>query len=491
MKILRFVVFVFMCLVMSSCTRITKKNSAKYDIDNILNKDDPVTINMWHYYTASQKDKFDKLVENFNASEGAKYGVYVRSIRKAGNASEISAFLADALDKKIEADEIPDIFSAYPDTAYEFNEKDLLLDLSDFFTEKEKEEYVRSFLYSSGFGVKNEIKLFPVAKATEVLVVNKTEWKPFADVMGVSYNDLATWEGLVKVAEQYYKWTDSLTDEPNDGKPFFGRDALSNYILIGTYELGKSIFNVLENGDVNFVLDKKVMKTCWDNYYVPFVKGFFTAKGRFRSDDLKTGDIIACITSTSSAIYLPSKVIDDSANFTPVDLQVLPVPHFKDATNKAIVQQGAGMAVLKSSLKRETASVLFLKWLTDMQKYSEFAVSTGYLPVKKKELESKAVTEAFCSDGVCILPVVQDSLKVSLEAIKSMDIYFQPAFKNSDKARNLLADLLQEKAEKDRAEVLESIKAGKNYDEALKKFLSDNGFEEWLKELEEKLFGLK
>ena len=491
MKILKFVVFVSIWLLMCSCVRITKKNAAKYDIENILNKDDPVTINIWHYYSASQKEKFDGLIDSFNASEGAKYGVYVRGIRRAGNASEISAFLADALAQKLGADEIPDIFSAYPDTTYEFNEQDRLLDLSDFFTEKEKGDYVRSFLYSSGFGVKNEIKLFPVTKSTEVLIVNKTAWKPFAESMGVSYNDLITWEGLVKVAELYYKWTDSLTDEPNDGKPFFGRDALSNYILIGTYELGKNIFNVLENGDVDFVLDKKALRTCWDNYYVPFVKGFFTAKGRFRSDDLKTGDIIACITSTSSATYLPSKVMDASGNFNPVDLHVLPVPHFRKAKHKAIVQQGAGMAVLKSSLKRETASVLFLKWLTGMQKYSEFAVSTGNLPVKKKEFEAESIAAAFCADDISILPIVQDALKVGLEEIKSLDIYFQPGFKNSDKARNLLADLLQEKAKEDRAKVLEKIKAGENYNEALNEFLRDSCFEEWLKELEKKLYNLK
>lgn len=492
MKILKLFIFCIVCLLISSCSRrLSEVNGVKYNIDEVLNKNEPITINVWHYYSASQKEKFDNLIDNFNASEGAKYGVYVRGIRRAGNASEISSFLADALSQKLGADEIPDIFSAYPDTAYDFNKQDLLLNLADFFTEKEKDEYVKSFLYSSGFGVKDEIKLFPVAKATEVFVLNKTAWKPFAEAMGVSYRDLVTWEGLVKVAELYHNWTDSLTAEPNDGKPFFGRDALSNYILVGTYELGNSIFNVLENGDVEFVLDKKTLRTCWDNYYVPFVKGFFTAKGRFRADDLKTGDIISCVTSTSSAIYLPAKVMDSAGNSTFIDLDVLPIPHFRNTKRKTIVQQGAGMAVLKSDIKRETAAVLFLKWLTEMQKYSEFAVSTGYLPVKKKELETESLTAAFCTDNICILPVVQDALKISMETMKSLDLYFQPAFKNSDKARNILADLLQERAKRDRAKVLEKIQAGQKYNEAVNEFLSDNVFEEWLKELEKQLFDLK
>ncbi|UTC67702.1 MULTISPECIES: extracellular solute-binding protein [unclassified Treponema] len=493
MKILKLLVFCFVCLfVCCSCGgSLSGNNAVKYDVDNVLSKNEPVTINIWHYYSAAQKEKFDRLVDSFNASEGAKYGVYVRGIRRAGNASEISSFLEDALAQKLGADEIPDIFSAYPDTAYKFNEQDLLLDLSDFFTQKEKDEYVTNFLYSSGFGIKNEIKLFPVAKATEVFVLNKTAWIPFAESMGVSYSDLLTWEGVAKVAELYYKWTDSLTVEPDDGKPFFGRDALSNYILTGTYEMGNNIFNVLENGDVEFLLDKKVLRTCWDNYYVPFVKGFFTAKGRFRSDDLKTGDIIACVTSTSSAIYLPSKVIDSSGNFNPIELEVLPIPHFKNAKHKTIVQQGAGLAVLKSNIKRETASVLFLKWFTDMQKYPEFAVSTGYLPVKKKELEKEAFIAAFCSDDACILPVIQDALKISIETMKTSELYFQPGFKNSNQARNILSDLLQEKAKKDREKLLAKIKAGKNYNEAVKDFLGDDDFEAWFEQLGKKLFDLK
>lgn len=86
---------------------------------------------------------------------------------------------------------------------------------------------------------------------------------------------------------------------------------------------------------------------------------------------------------------------------------------------------------------------------------------------------------------------MQDALNVGLEAIKSLDLYFQPGFKNSNEARNLLADLLQEKAKEDRATVFEKIKAGKNYNEALSEFLSDDNFEEWVKGLEKKLYDLK
>ena len=94
MKILKFFILCIVLLIISSCNRNSSKNDpGKYDLDNVLNKNDPITIDVWHYYSASQKEKFDRLVDNFNASEGAKYGVYVRSIRRAGNVNEISSFL--------------------------------------------------------------------------------------------------------------------------------------------------------------------------------------------------------------------------------------------------------------------------------------------------------------------------------------------------------------------------------------------------------------
>ena len=83
---------------------------------------------------------------------------------------------------------------------------------------KEKNITVES--YSQGS------KIFPVAKSTELLFLNDTDWKLFAAATGAQYSDLETVEGLVKTAEAYYNWTDAQTDTPNDGKALFGRDAI-------------------------------------------------------------------------------------------------------------------------------------------------------------------------------------------------------------------------------------------------------------------------
>ena len=109
------------------------------------------------------------------------------------------------------------------------------------------------------------------------------------------------------MAEKYYKWTDSLTETPDDGKAFFGRDAFANYIIIGSLQLGHEIFRV-ENGEVIMDFDRTAMKRLWDNYYVPYVNGYFGAFGKFRSDDVKTGQLDAFVGSTSGFAYFPTSV---------------------------------------------------------------------------------------------------------------------------------------------------------------------------------------
>lgn len=159
--------------------------------------------------------------------------------------------------------------------------------------------------------------------------------------------DLETFEGITATARAYYAWTDSLTDAPDDGKAFFGRDAMANYCIIGSRQLGAEVF-----GDGTLVPDKDVFRRLWDNYYVPYINGWFTASGRFRSDSARMGDIVALVGSSSGSIYFPSAVsVSDSESYR-ITCTVLPAPIFAGGERYA-VQQGAGMCVIKSDSATE------------------------------------------------------------------------------------------------------------------------------------------
>lgn len=151
-------------------------------------------------------------------------------------------------------------------------------------------------------------------------MINTTDWQPFANATGVTLDQLSTTEGIVDVARQYYEWT----DVPDDGKAFYGRDSMSNYFIIGMKQMGIDIFDV-ENGEVTLRPEKEQIRRLWDNYYVPYVNSWFASLGKFRSDDVKTGDILAYTGSSSSSMYFPDHVVlDDSSR--PIGYAVLPTP---------------------------------------------------------------------------------------------------------------------------------------------------------------------
>ena len=145
-----------------------------------------------------------------------------------GSTNDLLTKVVDAANKKVGAADIPDIFAAYSDTAYEIDQLGLVADLDPYFTEEELAEYVPSYIEEGRFDKEGSLKIFPIAKSTEVMMLNKTDWDKFAQATGAETDDLATIEGVTATAEKYYEWTDSLTETPDDGKTFFGRDAVAN-----------------------------------------------------------------------------------------------------------------------------------------------------------------------------------------------------------------------------------------------------------------------
>lgn len=259
----------------------------------------PVTITVWSYYNGDQLETFSKLVDEFNATVGKEQNITVEASSQ-GSVNDLETNVLAAAEGKVGAAEMPNIFSAYADTCYAVDQMGLVADLSGYLTDEEKAAFPESYLTEGDFDDSGTIKIFPVAKSTELLFLNDTDWQAFAAATGAKYEDLSTMEGLVATAGKYYDWTDARTAAPDDGKALFGRDAMANYMLIGAKELGSTLFTV-ENGKMTVNLTEDVARKLWENYYVPFVKGWFAGEGRFRSDDIKTGNVLAYVGSG----YLP------------------------------------------------------------------------------------------------------------------------------------------------------------------------------------------
>lgn len=441
-----------------------------------LNPDKPVSLTIWHYYNGAQQATFDALVEEFNATVGKEKGIYVEGYSQ-GSVSDLEKAVTSAMKGEVGAGSLPDIFSSYADTAYSVLQSGQIADLSPYFSQEELAEYVDSYIQEGYFNEDGALYLMPVAKSTEIMMINKTDWEPFAKATGASLEELTTTEGVVKVAEEYYNWTDSLTpDVPDDGKAFYGRDSMSNYFVIGMKQMGQEIFEA-KDGKVEFHTDKELIRRLWDNYYVPYMKGYVAAYGKFRSDDVKTGDILAYTGSTSSSLYFPDVVESDETSY-PIEYIVMNAPVMEGGEN-CKVQQGAGMAVTKSDKEHEYAACVFLKWFTQKEQNLRFVCNSGYMPVKKDANSITALDELIAEQNLTINDKTYDCLKEVLSDFENTSYYTTKNFENGYAARKVLDYNLSDKAAADKEAFEAAVAAGASREEELKQYLSEENFENW------------
>ena len=448
--------------LLSGCQKTPEPNAS----------DSNITLTIWNYYNGNQLDAFNSLVDEFNSTVGKEQGITLESYSQ-GSVTDLETNLLDAAEAKVGAQDLPDIFSGYADTAYALDQMGLLVDLSNYLTDEERDAYIDGYLQEGDFSGDGTLKLFPIVKSTELLFLNQTDWETFSTSTGTTYADLATIEGLLSTAELYYNWTDSQTPEPNDGRALFGRDAMANYLLVGAKQLGCTIFDV-QDGKMTLHFDKDVVRRLWDSYYVPFIKGYFAASGRFRSDDVKTGNIIAYQGSSSSSSFFPDEVITSDTDTHEIELKVLPAPKFQDGEDIA-VQQGAGMAVTTGSDEKIAACMTFLKWMTQPEHNIRFSVDSGYMPVTKYASSMEHIEES----GTNIDDSIKEILATSLNAVTSNELYTTKAFAGGKDARQVLEYAMSDKAAADRAVVKERIQQGMSPEEAEAEFLSDEAFEDW------------
>lgn len=199
-KITGIILTALLAVSISGCSGSGTGKSAKVKLD----PNHPVSLTVWHYYNGTQQAVFDSLVEEFNATTGKDEGIYVEGYSQ-GSVSDLEQAVNSAIDGEVGAGDLPDIFSSYADTAYAVQQQGKLTDLKQYFTDEELSAYVDSYIEEGDFNNDGALYLLPVAKSTEIMMLNKTDWEPFAEATGVTLDDLATTEGITRVAQKYYE----------------------------------------------------------------------------------------------------------------------------------------------------------------------------------------------------------------------------------------------------------------------------------------------
>lgn len=473
-KIKTVLLIFFVSILLSSCTASNKEKSS-----TSLDPQRPVLITMWHYYVGDNKIALENLVDRFNQTVGMEKGVIVVPQAK-GSVIELEEAITDSANGAMNAEPMPDIFSAYPDKAYEIDKLGKLCDLTAYFSKEERDLYVKQFLEEGMFDGKR-LLIIPIAKSTELLYVNATAWNEFSFSRDLNQESLSTWEGAFETARAYYQWIDHKTPGTMwDGKSFLGFDSVANFIITGNKQLG---IDIIDSNKQQVVLDHKILRKMFDTYYGGMCLGYFNAVGKFRSDDIKTGDIVAYIGSSSGAVFFPTWIEKNNKQI-PIEFLPLPYPTF-DGGKYCAIQQGAGICVTKSTREQEEASVEFIKWFTAEKQNLEFAMTTGYVPVQSSAYQSAEFESQLrkLQSGDHMQQNVASVYEMILDQEIGQDTYAVKPFAESYAIRVLLQNTLINLTNEG-CDVADSLKAKGMSEKAILASLNlDSHFEQWLHQI--------
>ena len=403
------VIALFLILALSACA-LAGCSGIKLDPKK------PITLTMWHNYGGDMQQTMDLLIDEFNSTVGKEKGIVI-DVTAISSSSELNKSLTMIVNGDPGAPAMPDIFTGYPKVAIQFQQKGMLANFDNYFTDKELAEYVDAFV-EEGRIADGGLYVFPIAKSTEVLYVNQTLFDKFAAATGAKQEDFATFEGIARLSKQYYEWS--------GGKQFYAADSWFNFAEVGMAQLGSSIFT----GEA-LSLNNEKFEYIFNTVYAPAVEGGIAIYDGYSSDLSKTGDLVCSTGSSAGILFYGDCITYADGTVENVEYSILPYPTFESGTKTAI-QRGGGLMVGASTEEKEYAACVFIKWLTAAEQNMKFVDETGYLPVTKQAFETDMPAHLDSIEDTRI----QKMLTSVLSMYESYNLFTAPNYTNFDSDSN-------------------------------------------------------
>lgn len=330
---------------------------------------DPVVLTMWHVYGSQTESPLNTAIDRFNSTVGKENGVAINVV-SVTSSSAIDKALAASANGEPGAEELPDLFTAYPRVA-EIVGTDKLLAWDNYFTKEELAVFHSEFLSEGYFD--SGLLMLPIAKSTEAFYLNKTLFDRFRADTGVAEADLATIDGMLNTAKAYYDWS--------GGQSFMQFNDFYHYAYVGMKAFGSE-----------WIVDGKLqLNDTFAKVWAPLAEtaiyGGICLEDGYAASRWKTVEIISNIGSTADVLYQPREVIYADNTTEAISAIALPYPIFSEDT-AGVVYRGGGLFAVKSSDERKNyGAYLFAKWLTAEENNLDFVTEAGYLPVTDGSLD--------------------------------------------------------------------------------------------------------
>lgn len=338
-----------------------------------------VTIEFWHRMGGANTDIVDRWTEEFKE-------IYPNITVNATHIADDYDALVDAVAVAIPAGDHPNLVESYPDHVARYGRETLAL--NNFinhpklgWTEEEQDDFL-SGLWNEGLSYDDHGTMLslPFTKSSEALFYNETYFKEHG------YDVPKTWDDVFEIAE------DIKSREP-DAYPF-GYDSSDNFFITMSEQFGAPYTGYNEKTglpEVQFNNDKskEMMKYFKDKIDRGLMITRNLNDNAYTSDIMKTNEkLYMFVGSTGGARYsiegAEASVFEDGYR-----VGVAPVP-VKDMNNRKQIQQGPNINLFRSDSEQEMiASWLFAKFMLEPEKTAEFALQSGYAPVRHSAYETE------------------------------------------------------------------------------------------------------
>ncbi len=452
--------------VASELVTLKVKELTEYTIPETLTSED-ITIELWHANGATVENALMQYATEFNALYP---NVTVNIVANGPGYDTLRSNMVNA----IRGGQIPNIIQNYPDHVMEYLNYNALIPLTPYITnttwgydptvESESfldilESYRRENSQYSGDG---EYYSLPFNKSTEVMIYNKTMMDMLiADGTITEVPD--TWQGLFDIADELSAIAPAAIDQIaanlNESStlsvhktPEEIAEIKANFIPI-TYDSPDNAFITLtrqwggaytaidaqRNGVILFDNDQTeaMLSFFFDNrdtaFTVPAKWGF-----EYGSDAFKTGQTAITFGSTGGARYNTPTVVDGEYVF---DFGVAPMPYNADMPEeRTAIQQGTNMSITIAGTDQEKlASWLFIQYITSKDVQLDFALETGYSPVRYSVYDEPLYTQFLDGLDVAGNPLTGEMLMKSkaanAAALQSDFLFYDQAFVGSSDCR--------------------------------------------------------
>lgn len=418
---------------------------------------DPITITMWHAMGEANQALIQGYADDFRAHYlSLGYDLTVEIPAGAGNYDTLKTNMINA----ITAGDVPNLVQAYPDHVAEYLNGKAVVNLDPYIVspqwgmsgEDAFEDIIESYrLENSQYDAAGTFYSLPFNKSTEVMIYNKTAF----DALGLSYPQ--TWQDVITYAPQLKTYGDAIAEQKvRDANPSLTEqqlaplisaakmlvvpasyDSTGNMFITFTRQFGGAYTSLnystfagqyLWVGNENtlaamtFLNNNKHIMTIpeyWGQQYasVPFVnQQTFVTIG------------------SSAGVRYNIPATDPTTELPVFQIGVGPVPYNADMPeNKAVIQQGTNVSIMKSdSAQEQLVSWLFLKWLIKTENTVDWAIKTGYLPVRTSGYLDTTYQNFLNNPTANQLPI---SMAANAAYLQSGYMFYDPAFIGSSRAR--------------------------------------------------------